>query len=202
MQPVAVDSFQLKYRFYFEEYTNQTNLFRSWWSTEATNNEYDVPKSTADCLDPTTPAENCTYELRSKFQARDMVDNQCMVAQGPSCADTAVIEEKYGGYFRLIYAAGHCHAPACMSLELWNDDTGELICRNTPIYGNSTKAHDELSYLVGIPPCLWGSAAEGLAPPPRLHLDANLSCVKKANSTNGHWGVMALWQMRTAYDVL
>jgi hypothetical protein len=29
-----------KYRFYFEDYTNQHDAFRVWWSTEATNNEY------------------------------------------------------------------------------------------------------------------------------------------------------------------
>lgn len=39
VQPTAVDEFQLKYRFYFNDYTNQSNLFRVWWSTEATNNE-------------------------------------------------------------------------------------------------------------------------------------------------------------------
>jgi hypothetical protein len=33
--------------------------------------------------------------------------------------------EKDGGWFALIYAAFHCHAPACISGELWNDDTGE-----------------------------------------------------------------------------
>ena len=46
---------------------------------------------------------------------------------------------------------------------------------------------------------MWGSAAEGLQPPPVVHLDSNLSCVKRTNATNGHWGVMALWQMRSAY---
>ena len=67
-------------------------------------------------------------------------------------------------------------------------------------HGASTEAHNEESYLVGIPPCLWGSEAEGLLPPPRLHLDANLTSIKRVNNTNGHWGVMALWQMRAAYD--
>lgn len=183
-----------------------------------------------------------------------------------ACGDVDLIEKRDDGFFRLMYAAGHCHAPACMSIELWNADTGELICRNVPIYGNrcgrlagipartrspgrcrslcspsapgrpvpfnnsvltptlralpppivlcssplfvvshivngaSTEAHNEESYLVGIPPCLWGSNTEGLLPPPRLHLDANLTSIKRANSTNGHWGVMALWQMRAAYD--
>ena len=40
---------------------------------------------------------------------------------------------------------------------------------------------------------------EGLHPPPILSLDSNLTTIKRANSTNGHWGVMALWQMRAAY---
>ena len=46
---------------------------------------------------------------------------------------------------------------------------------------------------------MWGSASEGLRPPPRIHLDSNLSTVKRANNTNGHWGVMALWQCRGVY---
>ncbi len=46
---------------------------------------------------------------------------------------------------------------------------------------------------------MWGSAAEGLRPPPAIRLDSNLSCVKRSNNTYGHWGDMALWQMRGAY---
>ena len=44
----------------------------------------------------------------------------------------------------------------------------------------------------GIPPCVWGSAEEGLLPPPRIHLDSNLSTIKYTNNTFGHWGIMAL----------
>lgn len=100
----------------------------------------------------------------------------------------------------LIYAAAHCHAPACQSIELWNDGTGGLICRNEPVYGNSTtQVQNKAAYIVGIPPCLWGAAKDGLSPPPVLDLDANLPTVKRANNTNGRWGVMALWQMRAAY---
>ena len=122
-----------------------------------------------------------------------------MAKGNPStCADVSTIRERDGGLFQLMYAAGHCHSPACQSLELWNDDTGELLCRNEAVYGSSLKAMDEANYIVAIPPCLWGSD-QGLLPPPVLHLDANLSCVKRANSTNGHWGVMSLWQMRMMY---
>ena len=41
------------------------------------------------------------------------------------------VDPKKGIY--LVYAAGHCHAPSCISLELWNADTGHLICRNEPV---------------------------------------------------------------------
>jgi len=101
---------KLKYRFYFEEYRNQSNAYRVWWSTEvspqvrrcspprltspyltpphpyptltsplrcvhakATNNEYNVPKSTADCLDPATNASLCRHVIRSQFKGRDML---------------------------------------------------------------------------------------------------------------------------------
>merc|ERR1712066_314026 len=91
------------------------------------------------------------------------------------------------------YAGAHCHAPACKSMELWNDDTGELLCNVTAEYNGDAEC------VLVLPPCLWGSAEEGLKPPPVLHLNSNLSCVKRANNTYGHWGTMALWQMRASY---
>jgi|EP00945_MAST-04E_sp_MAST-4E-sp1_P004816 hypothetical protein len=231
--PKKTDTWRLKYRFYFEEYQNNShrNLFRTWWSTEATNNvskarnpqpfttfcsncallycpqEYDVPKSSSNCLDPKTPKAECVHEIRSKFQGKDVIagshgggGSQCMVSgDDAACGNVTLIRERDGGKFQLMYAAAHCHTPACESMELWNDDTNELICRNAPRYGNGTAAQDELSYVVAIPPCVWGSKEEGLRPPPILSLDSNLTTIKRANSTNGHWGVMALWQMRAAY---
>jgi hypothetical protein len=67
------------------------------------------------------------------------------------------------------------------------------------LYGNGTEIMNEKAYVVGIPPCLWGSEEEGLLPPPKIHLDTNLTTIKRTNSTNGHWGVMALWQSRGSY---
>lgn len=59
-------------------------------------------------------------------------------------------------------------------------------------------AMDEAGYL-WLPPCEWGSADEGMLPPPVLQLDTNLTSVKRVNSTVGHTGVMAIWQARGAY---
>lgn len=53
-----------------------------------------------------------------------------------------------------------CHAPTCLAMELWNNQTGELLCRQTPIYGGTGDVtigdkFDEPGYIL-VPPCLWG----------------------------------------------
>eukprot|EP00947_MAST-08B_sp_MAST-8B-sp1_P005814 g5814.t1 len=205
--PAQQDTWYMKYRFYFEDYSAskpQSNLFRVWWSTEAFNNEYDVPESPhPGCRNGEEPAgsEKCVHEIKSVFTGHDMLDKGrgCM-ASGASCADVDRIAAKDGGKFRLLYAAAHCHAPACQSLELWDNDANKLLCRNEPLIGQGkAPTHDEKGYVVGIPPCLWGVDQKGLLPPPILSLDGNYTTIKRANSTWGHWGVMALWQMRGSY---
>ena len=37
----------------------------------------------------------------------------------------------------LIYAGGHCHAPSCISMELFHADTGKLLCAHYPTYGQT-----------------------------------------------------------------
>ena len=36
--------------------------------------------------------------------------------------------------------SGHCHAPSCLSMELYNADTGMLLCRHDPVYGKTHQA--------------------------------------------------------------
>ena len=36
---------------------------------------------------------------------------------------------------RFIYAGYHCHALPCIKMELYRNDTGELLCRQVPIHG-------------------------------------------------------------------
>jgi hypothetical protein len=80
-------------------------------------------------------------------------------------------------------------------MELYNADTGRLLCRGEPVYGQSDALYDEHGFL-SIPPCLWGDIAEGLASPELLSLDTTLLSIKRNNSTLGHTGEMASWQMR------
>ena len=81
-------------------------------------------------------------------------------------------------------------------MEMINADTNETLCYTEPAYGMSDQATNESGYASGIPPCLWGSEAEGLPAPPVVSLDTNITVIKKANSTVKHYGVMGHWQMR------
>ena len=126
-----------------------------------------------------------------------MMSPTCDEEMDEYCASIQVAKAR-GGSMRLVMAGGHCHSPACLSLELWSRDTGELLCMVTPKLGRSDAVWDEAGYL-WLPPCQWGSAQDGLLPPPVLPLDANLTAVKRTNATYYHYGVMGIWQMRGAY---
>lgn len=199
--PPTVETIYFKYRFYYTEYTpaKQFNLYRVWWSTEAYNNEYDVPPSKADCMgNPELPHSACQYVIKSVFKGSDMISNGYGCMNTPPCINKTKIANEEGGKFVLMYAALHCHAPGCEYAELHDLDSGEIICRNNATYGEGVGAHDEANYVVGIPPCVWGEH-DGLNKAPVIHLDGNYSTIKYVNNSVGHYGVMALWQMRATY---
>jgi hypothetical protein len=108
------------------------------------------------------------------------------------------------GNMRLIYAGGHCHAPACKGIWLYRNDPGhemEILCHQAPIYGNGTGVnsvsgmYDETGYL-SLPPCLWGPE-KGLEPSVLLPKNTELVSIKQNFNTHmGHFGEMASWQMR------
>jgi hypothetical protein len=39
----------------------------------------------------------------------------------------------------LVASHHHCHAPTCLRIDMFNNDTGELICRQEPVYGGTHK---------------------------------------------------------------
>ena len=175
-QPEHNMTYHLKFRFWFQDYNNHKNLIRPYFQTEAYAGEYDVPK----CSDRTPPNE-CIHSITARWQVKDMVK-------------TDLIEGNTG--IELIHAAPHCHAPTCISMELYNSDTGDLICRVVPRYGkgNVTKKYDEKDYIT-IDPCVWGYD-EGLIKPLKFSWDTNLTSIKKNNNTYTHYGEMASWQCR------
>ena len=189
-QPIdkRTDEYHLKFRFWFQDYVaassaspaTHVNLHRYYFQTEAYAGEYDIvqcPKG--------TPSSECAQEITARFQVKDLL----YCAFDPDC-------KVEGKGIQLIYAGGHCHAPSCISMELYNQDTGELLCKQEPIFGRGgDDPFDEKGYLA-IPPCLWGSPSEGLVPPTFLNWNTNLLSIKRNNNTYTHYGEMASWQVR------
>ncbi|CAJ1925741.1 unnamed protein product [Cylindrotheca closterium] len=209
--------YRLKFRVYFEEYrhqddaedngndnaatttpTNTNNdkkashkqLIRPYWQTERRAGEYDV----VQC--PTgTPADECVHTITARWKVRDMMVD-CPIQDASWCTGVGSTNSSVTKGIELIYIGPHCHAPACLSMELINSDTGQTICKTEPSLGEGTgQKYDEHQYLA-IPPCLFGDPKDGLLEPELLTLDTNLLAIKRNNSTLPHTGEMASWQMR------
>jgi hypothetical protein len=206
-QPAHADEVRFKWRIYHEKFAPRlhTPLIHLEWAVNGCDSggphrnkrncahiEYDVTQAP-----PGTPASAAVHVVTSHFAVRDMLAPTCDAATDAYCASMAVAQQRGGGV-KLIMAGGHCHSPACLSLELYNDDSGELLCRITPVHGTGDKVYDEEGYLY-LPPCQWSEHDARLRPPPRLMLDTRLRAVKRANSSVYHYGVMGIWQMRGAY---
>lgn len=161
--------YHLKMRFWYQEYDPlyHTSVYRTTWGI-ASPVEYDVPK-----CDEVTPG--------------------CSKAEDGSWIHT--IHGQYTGHGKLVAAHFHCHAPTCLSVKMYRNDTGELLCEEKALYGKGRKEdYDEVGF-IAVPPCLWGDAEYGLMPPPDLGKGTLMHSVKTANATNGHHGEMAWQQM-------
>ena len=205
-------TYRIKVRFWFQEYSppsvnpprpaSHQNLVRFYWQTESFAGEYDVPSGPDDPTGPGTSVDPKTggyiHTITSKWKVEDMVWGCNPRESSDHCTGGKNAEGRTPTGIELRYAGGHCHAPSCLSIELYNADTMELLCAQLPVYGEgNTHADkfDEKGY-VALPPCLWGGADEGLAPPVPLKYSTNLLSVKRNNATVGHYGEMASWQMR------
>ena len=174
IQPNHTMTYQIKFRFWFTEYKNQTGLVRSFAETERSSGEYDVIK-----CPPGTPTKECVHIITSRFQGKDMVSPQ--------------VRGKSRG-FKFVYVSGHCHFGSCLTMELSNADTGELICHVDGDMGKNRNdiRFDEKDY-VKLNPCIWGDD-RGLMKPRFYSWDANFTSVKRSNATDYFTGEMALWQ--------
>jgi len=161
----------LKWRFWVQEYdaSYHQNVKRTTWGI-ASPVEYDVPKCDASV---------------------------------PGCEQTVdgnwvhTITGTFEGKGKLVAAHFHCHAPTCLSVTMYDNKTGAVICREDPIYGGATGSgpgFDEPGFIAQ-PPCLWGSPDQGLEEPLDLGEGTTLHVVKTANATSGHHGEMAWLQM-------
>lgn len=163
--------YHLKFRFWVQEYNSSyhTNVKRTTWGI-ASPVEYDVPK--------------CKEGMMG-----------CSLAKDGTWIHTITGTYKGGG--KLVAAHFHCHAPTCLSMTMYRNDTGEVICEERPVYGGKgqidLKKFDEPGYIAQ-PPCLWGSPAFGLQEPLDV-TGVTLHTVKTSNASYGHHGEMAWQQM-------
>ena len=186
-------------RFYFQDYNpaKHQQLYRWHWQTAMGSGEYDVIRAKEG-----TPPSQAIHTIMAKIQVKDFASGACNYRSGLNSLTPACKPGSVG--FKPIFLGGHCHAPTCISMELFNADTGESICRQVPTYGtlragaNGTadpnRRFEEAGYLA-LPPCLWSDdSSSGLPAPPLLRWDTNLTAIKHCNSTYGHTGEMARWQ--------
>jgi hypothetical protein len=186
--PPLVDEVYFKTRWYYEEYdsTKMTPTYHLEW--QFGHIEYSVPKAPAG-----TPADKAVHKLTTRFTVEDflVMGNQNAGGFGWDLSNKS-------RPVSFVMLGFHCHSPACLGGELWNADTGDLICHVQPVAGNSAAAHDEENYL-WLPPCQFGDPADGFTAPPVLSMDTNLVSIKTTNSSVAHSGVMAIWQGRGAW---
>lgn len=184
MIPDKTDVYFLKWRYYFQEYlpapASHAHLHHWVFLIDAIVNDYEE-------VCPNCGSDNIGL-ITAHLQAKDM-----------GLEDTP---KSYKTITPLVMTP-HCHAPSCVREQLYNADTGDIICDVSPQYGHArygsvNKTFNEESY-VSISPCLWGYQS-GLLQPLVLRPDTNLTAVKYFNNTYRHLGQMAQWTGLMVYD--
>jgi len=199
--------YHMKIRFWFQEYVpapsgsgkpSHYNLPRIYYQTEANAGEYDIPPAFAL---PGKPVPGYTDWPENVPTPGTTCTGTC--PNGPDCDCVHTITYHWTvSNIRLVYAGGHCHAPSCISIELYRNDTGtpQLLCHQATRFGQGRFPEDkwdEAGYIM-LPPCLWSDdPSEGLEPTQWLPENTPLISIKKNHNTHqGHYGEMASWQMR------
>lgn len=190
VQPWAGDyqTVHLKFRFYFEDYVQVLHK-NTVWLVHISEPEYDI----VPCL-AGTPSSQCVQVVTARWTVASMMQD-CSTLDNVWCTGIGSSDPKVTEGVKLIRINPHCHAPHCLSMELYNADTGHLLCYTEPIRGTGSELDNEKDY-INIPPCIWGDPDQGLLEPPHLPLGTSLMAIHRANNTHGHTGEMGHWQMR------
>ena len=97
------------------------------------------------------------------MQRRNTRGKMCTQNQG-----SWSVPQLNGRDIALVSGHFHCHAPTCLQFDLFDNETGALICREVPIYGGRSNGLLEKSLMkryIAIPPCIFGDKEDGLLPP-------------------------------------
>ena len=184
--PDDVLEYRFKVRFYFQPHDARKHepVWRWGFSGSPGSDEYDI-----ECAAGTPPSE-CIHSIVAYVQPKDFASRSATCESTRSPWNNINPACKPGSVgFKPVHLGGHCHAPACLSMELYNDDTGELICRHVPTYGTkvagATGDHRFDEKCLALPPCVWGSAAQGLLTR-RSCCGRRAALGERANNTYAH----------------
>jgi len=192
--PNKTDTYFLKWRYYFQEY------------------EPAVPATPATPVTPASHGHLHHWVFLIDQQVNDYEEDNAHYGTASIGKITAHVtgatmglEDVPKTYNKIIpyVMTPHCHAPSCIREELWNADTGEIICNVSAVYGGPQHggmldAFNELNY-VSIPPCIYG-AQPGLQTPFAITAKTNITAIKYFNNTYRHLGQMAQWTGLMKYD--
>jgi hypothetical protein len=78
------------------------------------------------------------------------------------------------------------------------DGGPQVICQTWNDYGRSDATHDEMGYLLGSRPCIYGWTKDGFIPPPVVRATDQLMSLKMSNNTHARFGDMGLWEIKGA----
>jgi len=182
--PNKTDVYFLKWRYYFQEYVPATpavpashrHLHHFVFLIDANVNDYEE--------------DNANYGTASMGKISAHLTVQEMGIEDIPKAFTRITP---------FMMSPHFHAPNGIREELWNADTGEILCNATSSYGSSaTEVFNEPNY-VAINPCIFGYQA-GLQKPFSLLPGTNVTAIKYFNNTYRHLGQMAQWTGLFVYD--
>eukprot|EP00931_Biecheleriopsis_adriatica_P028977 TRINITY_DN17265_c1_g3_i1.p1 TRINITY_DN17265_c1_g3~~TRINITY_DN17265_c1_g3_i1.p1 ORF type:complete len:822 (-),score=103.16 TRINITY_DN17265_c1_g3_i1:114-2579(-) len=186
--PNMTDTYFLKWRYYFQEYVpakpvapaSHQHLHHWVFLIDQSVNDYEE--------DNAHYGHQSIGNITAHLTARDM--------------GLEDVPASFTGITPLVITP-HCHAPSCIREELWNADTGEIICNVSARYGSSengatSNVFNEADY-IAISPCIFGFQP-GLQYPFTLSPSTKLKAVKYFNNTFRHLGQMAQWTGLMVYD--
>ena len=189
-----VDTYYLKWRYYFQEYTpasesrpaSHKHLHHQVFLIDNSVNDYEE--------DNVKYGDESIGKITAKLQAKDMGLEDL---HNPTTDGAPPVPSNITRITPLVMTP-HCHGPSCIRQEIWNSDTGEILCNMTASYGDGGEVFNERGY-IAILPCIFGYQ-QGLQYPFNLVPETNITAVKYFNNTYRHLGQMAQWTGLMVYD--
>jgi len=194
-----VDTYYLKWRYYFQEYKPATSI------SEASHKHLHHWVFLIDAQVNDYEEDNAEYGKDSigKISAHLTAKEMGLEDLGKPTDDGAPPVPNNFTTITPLVMTPHCHAPSCIRQEFWNADTGEIICNMTAMYGSekygsTDSIFNEKDYIT-ILPCIYGHQP-GLQNPFNLTPETNITAIKYFNNTYRHLGQMAQWTGLMVYD--